>query len=150
MKRTLPTLTALLALTLTLGTPVLAAGSINRPTSAGAHPAASRTISGTVTAAGGHSLKNSVILACPRGDCDSEDLRGAVIQGTGSKATFTIENLDDVPYAIYALQDVDGNEDLSAGDWVDRTLLEDGEATLVQAGTTGLQLELVEVKEDVE
>lgn len=77
----------------------------------------------------------------------SEDLRGAVIQGGGPKADFTIDNLGDVPYAVYAVQDVDGNEDLNAGDWVDRTLLEEGEVAQVRAGTTGLQLELVEVKE---
>lgn len=152
MKRTLHTLTALLSLTLTFGMPVLATGTVSRTasSSSAATPAsASRTITGTVTAPGGHSLKNTVILACPEGNCDSEDIRGTVIQAGGPKATFTIENLDDVPYTVYAVQDIDGNENLNVGDWVDRHMLEDKQAAMVKAGTTGLQLELVEVKEDL-
>ncbi|BDP44436.1 hypothetical protein DAETH_44050 (plasmid) [Deinococcus aetherius] len=131
MNRTTRTLTALLGLTLTLG--------------AGAVPAA-RTISGTITAAGGHSLKDTVVIACPKGDCDSDDVKGMVVESTGATTTFTLGDLDDVDYAIYAVQDNDGDEDVSAGDWVDRNLAQEKEAALVKIGTKTVKLELVEVK----
>ncbi|BDP44025.1 hypothetical protein DAETH_39940 (plasmid) [Deinococcus aetherius] len=132
MNRTLKTLTALLGLTLSLAGQALAS--------------APRTISGTVTAAGGHSLKDTVIIACPKGDCDSDDVKGAVIDSKKARADFTIRDLDDVPYAIYAVQDNDGDEDVSVGDWVDRNLLAEKEAPLVRVGTGNVKLELVEVK----
>lgn len=132
MNTTIRTVTALISLNLTLV--ALAA------------PAAPRTISGTVTATGGHSLKGTVVIACPKGDCDSDDVRGVVISSTKSKADFTIKDLGTVPYAIYAVQDNDGDEDVSPGDWVDRALLADQPTTPVKIGTTNVKLELVEVK----
>lgn len=111
-----------------------------------ATPSASRTISGSVTAAGGHSLKNTVVIACPNGDCSSDDLKGVVIEATGSTASWVLRDLDDVPYAIYALQDNDRNEDVNAGDWVNRELLSDEDAALVKVGTQNVKLELVAVK----
>ncbi|WP_019587586.1 hypothetical protein [Deinococcus apachensis] len=111
-------------------------------------PAASapRTITGTLTAAKGHSLKGTVIIACPNGDCDSDDVKGAVIESASSTATFTLKDLGTVGYAVYAVQDLDGDEDVSKGDWVDRNLLQDKEAVLTKVGTAGAKLELVEVK----
>lgn len=74
MKRTLHTLSTLIGLTLSPGTPVLAAGFVGHTAGAVQPATFSRTISGTVTAAGDHSLRNTVILACPGGDCESESL----------------------------------------------------------------------------
>ncbi|MFC4427150.1 carboxypeptidase-like regulatory domain-containing protein [Deinococcus navajonensis] len=108
--------------------------------------AASRTISGTVSAAGGHSLKGTVVIACPKGDCDSDDVKGAVIGTAKARADFTITGLDNVSYAIYAVQDNDGDEDVSVGDWVDRNLLAEQPAPLQKVGATNVKLELVEVK----
>ncbi|MEF2280405.1 hypothetical protein V3W47_19095 [Deinococcus sp. YIM 134068] len=70
--------------------------SLSPVTSGRASAPAFRAISGTATAAGGHSLKDTVI--------DS---------GQG-KADFTLPDLDDVPSAICAVQDNDGDEDVSA------------------------------------
>ncbi|WP_019588550.1 carboxypeptidase-like regulatory domain-containing protein [Deinococcus apachensis] len=127
-------LTALLGLTLSLVAQALPAAS------------APRTIKGTITAAGGHSLKDTVVIACPKGDCDSDDVKGAVIASGKARADFTITDLENVPYALYAVQDNDGDEDVSVGDWVDRNLLEEKEAALVKVGTANVKLELVEVK----
>ncbi|WP_027481262.1 hypothetical protein [Deinococcus pimensis] len=119
-------------------------------TSAPAKPAApavkASTISGTVTATGGHSLKNTVVIACPNGDCESDGVRGAVISTTGSTATFVLGDLGAGPYAVYALQDNDANEDVNAGDWVNREYLADQDAVLVKVGTTDYRIELVPVK----
>ncbi|MBB5366502.1 hypothetical protein, partial [Deinococcus humi] len=128
------TVTALLGLTLSLVAQALPAATT------------ARTISGTISAAGGHSLKGTVVIACPKGDCDSDDVKGVVIDSVKAKASFRITDLDNVPYAIYAVQDNDGNEDVSVGDWVDRNLLAEKEAALVKVGTANVNLEIVQVK----
>ncbi|PYE55404.1 hypothetical protein [Deinococcus yavapaiensis] len=124
-------------------TPYYRAAASAAATSASAAP---RTISGSITAAGGHSLKNTVIVACPKGDCESDGVKGVAISAAGSSTTFVLSGLDDVPYAIYALQDNDGNEDVNAGDWVNREFLADGDVPLVKIGAKNVKLELVAVK----
>lgn len=118
-------------------------GSATTPASA---PASPRSISGTVTAAGGHSLRGTVVVACPQNDCNSDGVRGVRIDEAGSSASFRLENLDDVAYAVYAVQDNDHNEDLNAGDWVDRTASQDQSPALLRPPASGLRLELVELR----
>ncbi|MFD1734078.1 hypothetical protein ACFSC4_27025 [Deinococcus malanensis] len=134
MNHNIPTLTVMLGLTLSLVAQALPAATT------------SRTIKGTVTAGGGHALKDTVVIACPKGDCDSDDVKGVVIESSKSKADFTISGLGNVSYAIYAVQDNDGDEDVSVGDWVDRNLAAEKPAALVKPGTANVKLELVEVK----
>lgn len=118
-------------------------GSAPAPAPASASP---RSISGTVTAAGGHSLRGTVVVACPQNNCESDDVRGVRIDEAGSTASFRLENLADVAYAVYAVQDNDHNDDLNAGDWVDRTASQDQSPALLRPPASGLRLELVELR----
>jgi Bacterial Ig-like domain (group 2) len=68
--------------------------------------AASNTIAGTVYAAAGKDIKNTIVLACfmVNDACDDTKSDGVVITQTGNHSTYSIGNLSQGNYMVLALQ----------------------------------------------
>jgi uncharacterized protein (DUF2141 family) len=76
------------------------------------------SIAGTVFAASGSSVQNTVVIACLLENDDCSDSRSGVQQlsSNGSSATYQIGNLENATYLMLAWRDLNGSGEADAGD----------------------------------
>ena len=107
-------------------------------------------IRGTVTAPEGHSVAGTLIVACYVDDtsCSSPATRIQPVTGSGSNGTFTFPALEDRAYALSAIQDVNHNGVVDAGDLVDVYSTTDapGSRPSVRPPADTVAIDLVEVR----
>ena len=96
----------------------------NRPRTLGASAAGQkiRRVTGVLSLPEGHAAKGVAVIACrvDRG-CGAEDgsVRFVNLTGSGRQQSFSLDDLDGVPYEILAWEDTNGSGQPDAGDWVD-------------------------------
>lgn len=96
----------------------------NRPRTLGASPAGQkvRRVTGVLSLPEGHAAPGVAVIACrmDRG-CGAEDgsVRFVKLTGSGRQQSFSLDDLDGVPYEILAWEDTNGSGEPDAGDWVD-------------------------------
>lgn len=96
----------------------------NRPRTLGASAAGQkiRRVTGMLSIPEGHAARGLAVIACrvDRG-CGAEDgsVRFVNLTGSGRQQSFSLDNLDGVPYEILAWEDTNGSGQPDAGDWVD-------------------------------
>lgn len=96
----------------------------NRPRTLGASAAGQkvRRVTGVLSLPEGHAAKGIAVIACrvDRG-CGAEDgsVRFVNLTGSGRQQSFSLDDLDGVPYEILAWEDTNGSGQPDAGDWVD-------------------------------
>jgi hypothetical protein len=87
----------------------------NRP-----DPSPQYVLQGTVHAPAGQDVAGTVVVACyPAGaPCDEAKTKFVEITGGGASAPFRLEGLEDLSYDLYAVKDVDGDNDFfGVGDY---------------------------------
>lgn len=95
------------------------------------------TIAGTVTVTPAGDVSGTVIIACSDEACATP----VVAQAT-STGTYSLADLQAVPYTLVAFKDVDNNQDLSNGDYIG-VYTQDGEnLTPVTPPATGVNIEM--------
>jgi|GEM_PF-1436927 len=81
----------------------------------------SRYIRGTVSMPSGVSLGGTEVVACfvvnNQCDANSANTKAQVLQGSGSSASYSFENLAAGQYAVVALKDVNNNNEFDEGDY---------------------------------
>lgn len=96
----------------------------NRPRTLGGSAADQkiRRVTGVLSIPETHATKSVAVIACrvDRG-CGAEDgsVRLVNLTGSGRQQSFSLDDLDGVPYEILAWEDTNGNGTPDAGDWVD-------------------------------
>ncbi|MER3480314.1 MAG: hypothetical protein C4327_07475 [Meiothermus sp.] len=76
---------------------------------------ASKDIEGTLSAPG--SLQGSLVLVCPANSNDCSDGKELSVSATGRSAPYKVEGLEDLDYFVFAFKDIDGDGDLTPGDY---------------------------------
>lgn len=124
-----------------LAAPILTAGI--GVVGAGAGAQGTLTLSGTVNAAPGSDVKNTVVIACAvvNGKCDESDAQVSAITVGGKSAPFTLGGLNARPYLLLAWRDLNGNKQVDDGDHVAQ-LLVNGQGAPVTPPARGLTLQL--------
>lgn len=80
----------------------------------------SRTIQGTVYAAPGNDVSNTVVIACVvvKDECSDTLSKVAVIKDTGSSAPYRLEDVGAGPFLMIAWRDLNSTGEVDAGDEV--------------------------------
>lgn len=76
---------------------------------------ASKDIEGTLSAPG--SLEGSLVLVCPANNCKNGNVKNLSVSATGRSAPYKVEGLEDLDYFVFAFKDIDGDGDLTPGDY---------------------------------
>lgn len=102
-------------------------------------------ISGALKGPSGANLINTYMLACPEDEyCSYINL----VTDSGANPAYTVPALPASKYEIYAWKDVDGDGDVTAGDFLGYHTEDGGETTaLVVAPKSGLDIDVYELTE---
>lgn len=105
------------------------------------------TLTGTVKAPPGHSVKGTAVIAClvtSNGDCDQQRSLFAVIASDGPSASYRIDGLVPGGFIVLAWADRNGNTDVDAGDLIGVFSLDGVKVTEVRPPANGVDLTMAE------
>lgn len=106
----------------------------------GGGSAAPFSISGTATAPSGVSITNSYVIACAWINDTCDDVKSGLVQLTasGSSSPYLVENLESGHvYFVVLWKDVNGNQDIDAGDYFGTSVEQSGNARAFTEAATG-------------